>query len=150
MISGLPRSWIAGSAKLAPAAASLRISGNGLISDFIGMKPATIIPGLASASPRAAIASAAAARSSAGSASRLASAAARRSAFWEVVSGIKELECGAAKAGDDHTGLGFGDPARRDRLGRGGALFGRQRIALSERRSAEIGFLGGGVGHQRA
>ena len=82
MISGLPRPAIAGSASCAPASASLRISGSGLISLFIGMKPETIVPGVtATGNPRAAIASAAALRISAGSASRRASASARSFAF---------------------------------------------------------------------
>ena len=46
MISGLPRPAIAGSASCAPASASLRMSGIGLISVFIGMKPETIVPGV--------------------------------------------------------------------------------------------------------
>ena len=46
MISGLPRPSMAGSARCAPASASLRISGSGLISVFSGMKPETIVPGL--------------------------------------------------------------------------------------------------------
>ena len=45
MISGLPRPAIAGSASCAPASASLRISGSGLISLFSGMKPETMAPG---------------------------------------------------------------------------------------------------------
>ena len=44
MISGLPRPAIAGSASCAPASASLRMSGIGLISVFIGKKPETIVP----------------------------------------------------------------------------------------------------------
>ena len=43
MISGLPRPAMAGSANCAPAWLSLRNSGSGLISLFIGMKPATIV-----------------------------------------------------------------------------------------------------------
>ena len=46
MISGLPRPAMAGSANCAPAWLSLRNSGSGLISLFIGMKPATMVPGL--------------------------------------------------------------------------------------------------------
>ena len=42
MVSGCPRPAIAGSASCAPASASLRISGTGLISLFSGMKPETI------------------------------------------------------------------------------------------------------------
>ena len=61
MISGLPRPAIAGSASCAPASASLRISGIGLISVFIGMKPETMVPGVTSTgNARAAIVSAAA------------------------------------------------------------------------------------------
>ena len=45
MISGLPRPATTGSASRAPASASLRISGSGLISLFIGMKPDTMAPG---------------------------------------------------------------------------------------------------------
>ena len=45
MISGLPRPATTGSASCAPASASLRISGTGLISLFIGEKPETIVPG---------------------------------------------------------------------------------------------------------
>ena len=64
MISGLPRPAIAGSASCAPASASLRISGSGLISVFIGMKPETMVPGvIATGNGRAAIVSAAACRS---------------------------------------------------------------------------------------
>ena len=44
MTNGLPRPAIAGSASRAPASASLRISGTGLISLFIGEKPETIVP----------------------------------------------------------------------------------------------------------
>ena len=46
MINGLPRPAIAGSASCAPAAASLRSSGIGLISVFIGMKPETMVAGI--------------------------------------------------------------------------------------------------------
>ena len=89
MISGWPRPAIAGSASCAPASASLRISGSGLISLFIGMKPETIVPGFtAIGNARAAIASAAPARMSAGSASRRASASVRSSAFREAGSDI--------------------------------------------------------------
>jgi len=81
-VSGLPRPATTGSARLAPPAASLRISGSGLISLFSGMKPETTTPGLsASGNGRAAIASAAAWRSAAGSASRRASASRRSAAF---------------------------------------------------------------------
>ena len=45
MISGLPRPATTGSASLAPASASLRSSGSGLISVFSGEKPDTIAPG---------------------------------------------------------------------------------------------------------
>ena len=45
MISGLPRPAIAGSARLRAGIASLRSSGIGLISVFIGEKPDTIMPG---------------------------------------------------------------------------------------------------------
>ena len=82
MISGLPRPAITGSASCAPASASLRISGSGLISLFIGMKPETIVPGV------------------------------------------------------NATGNG----ARRDRLGGGRALAGRQRIAPRQRGGAQSGF----------
>ncbi len=82
MISGLPRPAIAGSASCAPASASLRISGIGLISVFIGEKPETIMPGLtATGNARAAIVSAAACAAAAGNASRSARAAARSAAF---------------------------------------------------------------------
>ncbi len=61
MISGWPRPAIAGSASCAPASASLRISGSGLISVFIGKKPETMVPGaIATGNARAAIVSAAA------------------------------------------------------------------------------------------
>ena len=46
MISGLPRPATTGSASLAPAAASLRSSGSGLISVLSGEKPDTIDAGL--------------------------------------------------------------------------------------------------------
>ena len=46
MISGLPRPATTGSASCAPASASLRISGSGLISLLSGEKPDTIAPGL--------------------------------------------------------------------------------------------------------
>ncbi len=60
MISGLPRPAIAGSASCAPASASLRNSGSGLISVFIGMKPETMVAGVTSTgNARAAIVSAA-------------------------------------------------------------------------------------------
>ena len=63
-----------GSASRAPAAASLRISGSGLISLLIGMKPETMAPaGTAMGNGRAAMVSAASRRSDAGSASRRAS-----------------------------------------------------------------------------
>ena len=67
MVSGCPRPATAGSASCAPASASLRISGMGLISLFSGMKPETIASAAtASGSGRSAIAWAAAARMSAG------------------------------------------------------------------------------------
>jgi hypothetical protein len=76
----LPRPWITGSASCAPWLASLRISGSGLISDRIGMKPETIVPGVvAKGNARAAIVSAPSWRSAAGNASRLARAAVRSS-----------------------------------------------------------------------
>src|SRR4051812_31995851 len=82
MVSGLPRPAIAGSASCAPPAASLRISGSGLISVFSGMKPDTMVPGMiASGNARAAIASAACARSAAGTASRRISASLRMTDF---------------------------------------------------------------------
>ncbi len=82
MISGLPRPATTGSASVAPASASLRMSGSGLISLLIGTKPATMAPaGTAAGNGRAAITCAAAARASAGSASRRASACRRNSAF---------------------------------------------------------------------
>ena len=82
MISGLPRPAIAGSASCAPCSASLRMSGSGLISLFIGMKPATIVPGaMGRGNARCAMVSAAACRSAAGSTSRLASVAVRRRCF---------------------------------------------------------------------
>ena len=58
MISGLPRPATTGSASFAPASASLRISGSGLISLFSGEKPDTMAPGaIATGNGRAAIAS---------------------------------------------------------------------------------------------
>ena len=82
MVSGLPRPAIAGSASCAPASASLRISGMGLISLFSGMKPETIASAaIATGNGRSAIACAAAARMSAGSASRRASASRRMAAL---------------------------------------------------------------------
>ena len=45
MISGWPRPTTTGSASCAPASASLRISGSGLISLLSGMKPETIVSG---------------------------------------------------------------------------------------------------------
>ena len=45
MISGWPRPATTGSASCAPASASLRISGNGLISLLSGEKPETMTPG---------------------------------------------------------------------------------------------------------
>ena len=45
MISGCPRPAMAGSASCAPASASLRNNGTGLISVFIGEKPETMVPG---------------------------------------------------------------------------------------------------------
>ena len=84
MISGYPRPAMAGSARLAPASASLRSSGMGLISDFafIGMKPETMVPAATgTGNARSAIAAAAAARSAASNASRRAMAVARSAAF---------------------------------------------------------------------
>ena len=75
MISGLPRPAMAGSARRAPASASLRISGTGLISLFIGENPDTIIPrSMRTGNERVAIVSAAVARMPAGNASRRANA----------------------------------------------------------------------------
>ena len=111
MISGLPRPATTGSASLAPAAASLRISGSGLISVLSGEKPDTMMPGLiGSGNGRAAIASAAACRSAGGSASRRANAVLRRSALSssigmvvvinraEIHSPTEGRKCGAAMA----------------------------------------------------
>ena len=47
MTSGRPRPATTGSASRAPCPASVFISGSGLISLFIGMKPETIAPGTA-------------------------------------------------------------------------------------------------------
>ena len=79
MVSGWPRRPVTGSARRAPASASFFISGSGLISLFIGMKPDTIVPaGIESGNGRAAIASAAALRASGGNASRRAIISRRR------------------------------------------------------------------------
>ena len=110
MISGLPRPATTGSASWAPASASRRISGSGLISVLSGEKPETMTPGvIGSGNGRAAIASAAACRSAAGSASRRANAVLRssilRSSIGRVVINRAEIhsptearKCGAAKA----------------------------------------------------
>jgi len=80
MVSGWPRRPVTGSASCTPASASFFISGSGLISVFIGMKPDTIAPaGIESGNGRAAIASAAALRMSGGNASRSAITSRRRS-----------------------------------------------------------------------
>src|SRR5262249_13295312 len=82
MIRGWPRPATTGSASRAPAAASLRISGTGLISLLSGEKPETMLPGwTASGNSRPAIVSAARARWAAGNASRRSSASRRREAF---------------------------------------------------------------------
>ena len=82
MVSGLPRPATAGSASWAPASASLRISGIGLISLFKGMKPETIAPAAtAHGNGRSAMVWAAAARMSGGRPSRRASASRRSAAL---------------------------------------------------------------------
>ena len=82
MISGLPRPATTGSASPAPAVASLRMSGSGLISVFSGEKPDTMMPGaIEMGNGRAAIAPAAACRSADGNASRRANTVLRRSAL---------------------------------------------------------------------
>jgi hypothetical protein len=88
-------------------AARRRMSGSGLISLLIGMKPATVWPGAtAIGNARAAIASAAAARSAAGKESRRASAICRSSDFVasmevdkpDLKNVLKKRKCGAAMA----------------------------------------------------
>ncbi len=82
MMSGLPRPAIAGSAKAAPASASLRISGSGLISVFIGIKPETILPAYLTVETRAPrLSRPRLPRAAAGSASRFARASLRSRAL---------------------------------------------------------------------
>ncbi len=96
MISGLPLPATTGKASVAPASASLRMSGTGLISLFIGMKPDTTAPGsIARGNGRAAIASAAAARSSRGKASRRASASRRSTALASSIEADEGIQTGA-------------------------------------------------------
>ena len=92
MTSGLPRLPVTGSASCAPASASVFISGSGLISLFIGMKPDTIAPAeIGTGKGRIAIVSAAAARASGGSASRRACMSRRSAAFCSEMSKVSSV-----------------------------------------------------------
>src|SRR5262245_25678659 len=98
MVSGCPLPATTGSARCAPASASLRSSGSGLISLLSGMKPETIAPGgTAIGNGRSAIACAAAARTSAGRASRRASAALRSSVFDPAFMRYRTASAGRAQ-----------------------------------------------------
>src|SRR5262249_6302241 len=86
MIKGLPRPAMTGKASIAPAFASLRISGTGLISLRIGENPEMTVPRVNFiGNGRDAIALAPAARTSAGNASRRANDSTRNSSFADVV-----------------------------------------------------------------